>query len=428
MLLTLQQAIHVRWQRHPREARLDHRLGKLGRVGRGQGDHWRCGIRPYALGGAIARRGVGVEQLLGALMRLANHVENRGVIHAVAGEQLAQLGQRRFGQCRRLALETLKQRRNSRPITLVSLKQQTLEVGRHHDIHGGRQRCLQRLLGKVVVGQRAVQNIVGVGGDDELLDRQPHAVSHVTRKDVAEVGRRHAEADLAVWCAQRHPRRHVVDDLGHDTRPVDRVDRHQACTLQKGLIGKTRLEHRLGIIEVALNGDIKDIIGLHGGHLAPLDLGDAVVRMQNKNIEVVAVATPLDGRRAGVAGGGAHDHRPLTTLGQEMVEDTAQQLQRDILEGQGWTVKHFEQEVVGIELVERHHGIVAEGGVSVAHQTTEGVVINLAIDEGLHHTESDLGIRQPGHGREFVTRKLRDLLRHVETTIAGQASEHHLFE
>ncbi|KPM74675.1 hypothetical protein AOG27_20945, partial [Pseudoalteromonas lipolytica] len=218
-------------------------------------------------------------------------------------------------------------------VTLVGLEQQPLEVGRHHDIHGGRQSRLELLLREVVGCQGAVQDVVGVGGDDEALHRQPHAVGHVAGEDVAEVGRGHAEAHLALRRAQRHGGGHVVDDLGHDARPVDGVDRHQAGAIQEGLVGEARLDHRLGVVEVALDGDVEDVVRQHRGHLAALYLRDPVVGVEDEDVEVVAVAAALDGGRAGVAGGRPHDHRPLAALLQEVVEDAAQQLQRHVLEG-----------------------------------------------------------------------------------------------
>ena len=56
--------------------------------------------------------------------------------------------------------------------------------------------------------------------------------------------------------------------------------------------------------------------------------------VQNKDIQVVAVAAAFDGRRAGVARGGAHDHRAFTTLFQEVIQQSPQQLQRHVFKRQ----------------------------------------------------------------------------------------------
>mgnify|MGYP006973059471 CR=1 FL=1 len=64
----------------------------------------------------------------------------------------------------------------------------------------------------------------------------------------------------------------VVDDLGHDPRPVDRVDRHQARALEEALIGEAGLDHLLAVIEVALDGDVMDVVAEDGGHLPALHL------------------------------------------------------------------------------------------------------------------------------------------------------------
>ena len=231
-------------------------------------------------------------------------------------------------------LEALQQSCHGGTITVVGIEQQALEIGRHDDIHRGCQRGCELFLGEVVSRQRAVQDVVGIGGNDELLHRQAHLVGHVARKDVAEVSRGHAEAHFPLGRTQGHACGHVVDDLGHDARPVDRIHCHKPRAVQEALIGKAGLDHRLGIVEVAFNGDVKDVVGEHRGHLATLHFGDAVVGVQNENIEVVAVAAAFDGRRAGVARGGAHDHRAFTTLFQEVIQQSPQQLQRHVFKRQ----------------------------------------------------------------------------------------------
>ena len=231
-------------------------------------------------------------------------------------------------------LEALQQSCHGGTITVVGIEQQALEIGRHDDIHRGCQRGRELFLGEVVSRQRAVQNIVSIGGNDELLHRQAHLVSHVARKDVAEVSRGHAEAYFPLGSAQRHACGHVVDDLGHDARPVDRIHCHKPRAVQEALIGKAGLDHRLGVVEVAFDGDVEDVVGEHRGHLTTLHFGDAVVGVQYKNIQVVAVAAAFDGRRAGVARGGAHDHRAFTTLFQEVIQQSPQQLQRHVFKRQ----------------------------------------------------------------------------------------------
>ena len=120
--------------------------------------------------------------------------------------------------------------------------------------------------------------------------------------------------------------RHVIDNLGHDTGPVDGIDRDQACAVQKRLIGETGLDHGLCIVEIALDGDVVHVGRIDRGHLASLHLGHALVRMQDKDIQVVTRLAALDGRRAGITRGRAHDHALLAARTQEMIEQAAQEL------------------------------------------------------------------------------------------------------
>ena len=44
--------------------------------------------------------------------------------------------------------------------------------------------------------EELVEHVVLVGGEDQLVDRQPHLPRDVAREDVAEIARRHRKADL----------------------------------------------------------------------------------------------------------------------------------------------------------------------------------------------------------------------------------------
>ncbi len=112
----------------------------------------------------------------------------------------------------------------------------------------------------------------------------------------------------------------VVDDLGHDPRPVDRVHGHQARALEEALVGEAVLDHLLTIVEVAFDGDIVDVLTEQGGHLPTLNFRNPVVRMQDEDVDVFTVFAAFDRRRTGITGGRANDHHTLATLFQHVVE------------------------------------------------------------------------------------------------------------
>ena len=80
-----------------------------------------------------------------------------------------------------------------------------------------------------------------------------------------------------------------------------------------------------------------------GGHLAALHLGDAALGIEDEDVDGVAVAAGLDGRRAGVARGGADDGDAPAPLLQRMVEERAEQLQGIVLEGERGPVEQLQQ-------------------------------------------------------------------------------------
>ena len=97
-----------------------------------------------------------------------------------------------------------------------------------------------------------------------------------------------------------------------------------------------------------------------GGHLPTLHLGHPVVRVHDKDVDVVAGLATFDGRRPRIPRSGAHNHHALVALGQHVVEQTAEQLQGEVLERQGRAVEQFQHPFVAIQLTQRRHGAMGE--------------------------------------------------------------------
>ena len=72
-------------------------------------------------------------------------------------------------------------------VTVVQVEQQTFKVTGHRDIHRRCDRMLQRTNFVLVLAHQAVQYIIVVGSNDQLLDRQAHLTRHVTRENITEV-------------------------------------------------------------------------------------------------------------------------------------------------------------------------------------------------------------------------------------------------
>jgi hypothetical protein len=152
------------------------------------------------------------------------------------------------------------------------------------------------------------------------------------------------------------------------------------------------------------------------------------VGKQHEQVDIVAAGEGVDGGAAGVAGSGNHDGGALRTLGQHVVHQPRDQLHRHVLECQGRAMKQFEHELVRRGLVERHHGRMAEGGVSLVGHAAEIVIGNLAGHERADHLDGDLPVRpaeQPGDG---IRGELRPDLGHIKPAVPGKPGEHHIAE
>jgi hypothetical protein len=118
--------------------------------------------------------------------------------------------------------------------------------------------------------ERAAQNVVVVGGDDQLVDRQAHALGGIAGEDVAEIAGRHGEGHRPVGGAERDGGGEIIDDLGHDAGPVDRVHARQLNTHRGSVVVEHVLHQALAVVEVAFDRERMDV-----GVVAPWSSGAA---------------------------------------------------------------------------------------------------------------------------------------------------------
>ncbi len=171
----------------------------------------------------------------------------------------------------------------SRPPTV---EQQPLEVRADLDVHRGRGGRGNRAGRVVAVGERTVEDVVDVGGDDQPLDRQAHLRRDIAGEDVAEVAGRHREGDLALRRAKLERGGEVVHHLRHQARPVDRVDRADVEAAGHRGVAEHPLHHRLGVVEAAVDGHVVDVGRLDGGHLPALDVAHPAFRVEHEDVDV----------------------------------------------------------------------------------------------------------------------------------------------
>jgi len=89
--------------------------------------------------------------------------------------------------------------------------------------------------------------------------------------------------------------------------------------------------------------------------------------VEDEDVDAALAAHPVDRRAAGVAGGGAEDIHVRAAFQQQVLEQVAEQLQGDILEGQGGAVEQFED--VHLALFDHRGDLrVSEAGVGAVDQ------------------------------------------------------------
>ena len=190
--------------------------------------------------------------------------------------------------------------------------EQALEVGGDKYIHRRGNSCIE--LSVPVVNARVDEigeDVVAVGGADELVYGNAHQFRVVCGKDIAEVARGDndvyflAELYFLVLDELRIGG-NIVNDLRRKSAPVDGVRAgKQNVVLREPvgdlLVGEYLLYAVLTVVKVALDSADVNVIALLRGHLALLHTGHAVLGVENAYRGAVNVLEAFESRLAGVA-------------------------------------------------------------------------------------------------------------------------------
>jgi len=161
---------------------------------------------------------------------------------------------------------------------------------------------------------------------------------------------------VAIW-EKLEIRVEIVCDLEHDAREIDRVDRPQRIRLFEFQVAEECLDDVLAIVKGALHGDAVHIVVEHARHLQLLNRRHAALWKQNEALDALLVAQPIDGGTACVTRSGADDGDALARALQEVLEQVAQRLQRNVLEGERRAVENLHD--VGVaDFLRRHYLLV----------------------------------------------------------------------
>ena len=386
-------------------------------------------IRRVAVRHRQRHRGMRIDEIAGLAPGGADRRAGFGLVGASGIEFLADRRQHRIGQHEAAGLlQRRHQPANEGGVAAARLEQQPLEIRRDLDVHRRRSRGMH-LAHFIDAGfQRARQDVVDVGGDPQPADRQAHPLGDKAREDVAEISGRHGEIHRSRRRAERDRGGEIIHHLGDDPRPVDRIDARQRDRVAKAVMVEQPLHDRLAIVEGAFDRQRVNIAGAGGRHHPPLHVGDAAVRKQHDQIDIVETGKRIDRGAAGIARGRDHDGGALRALRQHVIHQPRDQLHRHVLERQGRAVKQLQHELIGTDLVERHHRRMAERGIGLVGHAAEIGIRRFRRRQTGGSPRPRLPNRVGRKTRRWFPAQAAASFRHVEAAVAGKPGQHHVAE
>mmetsp|Transcript_3751 Transcript_3751/g.9744 ORF Transcript_3751/g.9744 Transcript_3751/m.9744 type:complete len:288 (+) Transcript_3751:850-1713(+) len=282
-----------------------------------------------------------------------------------------------------------------------------------------------------VVGPRseeAVQDVVGVCRDDQMLYRQAHALRVIPGEDVPEVSGRHAEADRAITLgAQPEERVEIVRDLEHDPGPVDGIDGAEPILLLEVEVAEKSLHDILAVIESALDCDAMDVFVEHARHLLLLNCGNTALGKQDEALHVLLATQAINRSTPRVTAGRSEHREPPGPPLQEVFVQIAESLEGDVLERERRAMEELHYLEVA-HLDTGHDVWMREGRITATHDVAELLRRNLllaAIQRS--DLEGQLVETQQGPGVDFRG-GIGNFIRDEEPSVRREPLEHRLFE
>ena len=159
------------------------------------------------------------------------------------------------------------------------------------------------------INKESGQNIIAVGRDDKTLYRQAHLHRHPAGKNIAKITCWHAKGHRLVRRTKCNCRGKIIDNLRHQTRPVNRVYRRQPYLVAERPVIKTGLYQRLAIIKIAFYRNCLHPCIANRGHLFLLDRRYAPLWKQDKNINRLPPFKGFQRGRACIPTGCAQNNR-----------------------------------------------------------------------------------------------------------------------
>ncbi|KAG1440940.1 hypothetical protein G6F57_018863 [Rhizopus arrhizus] len=148
----------------------------------------------------------------------------------------------------------------------------------------------------------------------------------------------------------------------------------------------------------------------------------AAMRRQHEDGHALLAAQRVLGRRARVAGRGAHDVQRGAALGQHIFEDLAQELHGHVLEGQRRPFGQAQQRQAAVQRTQRDDVFAVEDLLRVGRASQAPQVVRRDVGgEQRQHFEGEVRLGQAAPGFERLLGHLGQLLRHGQPAVGRQA-------
>ncbi len=148
--------------------------------------------------------------------------------------------------------------------------------------------------------------------------------------------------------------------------------------------------------------------------------------IQHEHVSAASAAERFDRGGAGVAGGRDHDGGALAARGQHMVHQPAEELHRQVLEGERRAVKQLQHELVGAVLRQWRHRRMAKIAIGFARHAGEVLLGNGVAHERPDHLDRHFGIGPAGKILDGAGVEPRPGFGHVEAAVAREPRERDL--
>ena len=272
------------------------------------------------------------------------------------------------------------------------VEEPAFEIAGDLDVHGGVDGGDDLAFGVDAGIVEASEDVVFVGGEDEAADGEAHALGVPAGEDVAEVSGGDGELDgaSAGGIHDAEGGMEIVDDLAEDAGPVDGVDGAEGVCVLEGEVVEEGFHEELAVVEAAVDGEIEDVVVEDGGHLAFLEWGDAALWVHDEDADALLAADARDGGGAGIAAGGGEDVEAALAFLEDFGEEAAEELEGDVLEGEGGAMEEFEDVDVA-DVADGGDFWVGERGVGGGEERAQAV-LGEVVGEEADDFEGEVGV------------------------------------